>query len=214
MIDKIDINIQAVPLQARRPLFCPLKIGRLFNIRLPMILLIKHLLHRLMVLFFLSLSLFSFAQSGGAIIKTHPFYFVSIRNNYPMHGNEDVINGKADTVKALPARVDTFIIVYVETKNKLISWDTAWQKGKAYQITALLVHTPFNAGNVKGGNQVVIAPAQGNFLWQLQLSPAASLKTPPGKITMDAIILKGRYKGEKFAWKTARLREIIPLPPA
>ena len=164
---------------------------------------------------FLSLNLFSYAQSGGAIIKTHPFYFVSIRGNFPSHGNEDVINGKTDTVKALSARADTFIIVYVETKNKLILWDMAWQKSKAYHITALpLVHTPFNAGFVKEGNQVVIAPSKGNFLWQLQLSPTGSLKTLPGKITMDAIILKGRYKGKNFAWKTARLREIIPLPPA
>ncbi len=180
-----------------------------------MIFFTKYILQRLMVLFFLSLNLFSGAQSGGVIIKTHPFYFVSTPNNYPMHGNEDVINSKTDTVKALPARVDTFIIVYVETGNKLILWNMAWQKGKAYQITALpLEHTPFNAGNIKGGNQVVIAPSKGNFLWQLQLSPTGSLKTLPGKITMDAIILKGRYKGKNFAWKTARLREIIPLPPA
>ena len=134
---------------------------------------------------------------------------------YKIISGEDVINGKTDTVKVLPVRVDTFIIVYVETKNKNITWDMAWQKSKAYHITAIpLIHTPFNAGHVKEGNQVVIEPSKGNSLWQLQLSPAASLITPPGKITKDAIILKGRYNGKKFAWKTARLREIIPLPPA
>lgn len=168
-----------------------------------------------MISFFLLLNLFSFAQSGGAIIKTHPFYFVSFRNNYPMHGNEDVINGKIDTLRELPAKMDTFIVVYIETKNKLISWDTAWQKGQSYLIAAIPIEqAPFQAGTLKGGSQVVIAPAKGSFLWQLQLSPARSLIISRGKITKDEIILKGRYKGKKFAWKTARLREIIPLPPA
>ena len=132
-----------------------------------------------------------------------------------MNGNEDVLNGKTDTVKAFPVRVDTFIIVYIETKSKLILWDMAWQKRQSYLITALPIEqSPFQSGTIKGGSQVILTPAKGNFLWQLQLSPTSSLKTGQGKITKDEIILKGRYNGKKFTWKTARLREIIPLPPA
>lgn len=176
---------------------------------------IKHTLHRLIIFFFLLLNFFSFAQSGATIIKTHPFYFASIRNNYPMHGSEDVINGKTDSLKDLPPKADTFIVVYAVTKNKLIKWDMAWQKSQAYFITALPIEqTPFNAGFVQGGSQVILTPAKENFLWQLQLSPIGSLKTGPEIITKDEIILKGRYNGKKFTWKTARLREIVPLPPA
>ena len=167
------------------------------------------------LLLFLTVSLFSCAQSGKIVYKSYAYYFESRRNNYPMHGNEDVISGKIDSIRVIPSKIDTFIVIYIETKSKLISWDTAWQKGQSYLIAAIPIEqTPFQAGHVRDGTQVAIKPAKGNFLWQLQLSPAASLKTPPGKITMDAIILKGRYKGKNFAWKTARLREIIPLPPA
>ena len=132
-----------------------------------------------------------------------------------MHGYEEEINGKTDTVRPLPAKVDTFIVVYIETTNRLISWDTAWQKGQAYLIVAIPIEqTPFLAGLIKGGSKVAITTAKGNFLWQLQLSPIRSLKNLPGKITKDEITLKGRYKGKKFTRKTARLVEIVPLPPA
>jgi hypothetical protein len=180
-----------------------------------MVLLKKYKLYPLLVLLFLILHLFSFAQSQSVVIKTYAFYFVSIRNNYPMNGGQEVAHGNADTLLSLPAIADTSVIVYVETKSKLIDWNTASQKGKVFRITAIPIKDfPFHAGFVQGGSQLVLTPAKGNFLWQLQLSPTGTSKLWQGKIGMDEIILKGNYKGKKFTRKTTRLREIIPLPPA
>ncbi len=168
-----------------------------------------------MVLFFLSLSLPSVAQSGSVIRKTYAYYFQSIRGNYPSNQNIAVLDGKVDTIQPLPARFDTFIVIYAETKSKHILWDMAWQNKQPYHITALpLEQTGFQAGFVKAGSQLILKPAKGNFLWQLHLSPTGSIKNTPVKITKDKIILKGQYKGKKIEWKTAPLVEIVPMPPA
>ena len=166
-----------------------------------------------MTLFFLSLNLFSFAQSGSAIVRSYAYYVESVRGNFPEYAEEEVFGGKVDSVRNIPRIIDTSIVIYIETKNKLISWDTAWQNGQAYHITAFPIEqTPVNAGIRKGGNTVLIKPAKGNFFWQLQLSPIRSSKTSPGKITRHEIILKGKYKGKKISWKTGTLIDLTPLP--
>lgn len=172
---------------------------------------------RLFLFLCLSVSLYSCAQSGRVVSKSYAYFFENRRNNFPKYSDDEEIFGKKDTIKAipLPPVIDTFIIVYIETKSKMISWDTAWQKDQAFQITALpIAQIPFQAGFVKGGSQIVLTPKKGNFLWQLQFSPINSLKNLPRKITKDRIMLNGRNNGRKFSFKTSGLKEIVPLPPA
>lgn len=142
-----------------------------------MVIIVKQVLKRLLVLFFLSGSLFSCAQTRNTVVRSYAFYVERVQGNFPEYGNEAVSEGKPDTVISLPRKVDTSIVIYIETKNKLISWDVAWQKGQAYSITAIPVKdTPFQAGFAKAGDQVIITPAKGNFLWQLQLFPIGKQK--------------------------------------
>jgi hypothetical protein len=178
-----------------------------------MIIFTKQSLKRLLVFFFLSLNLFSCAQTRNVLVKSYAFYVERVQGNFPEYADEAVLEGKTDTNITLPGKVDTSIVIYIETKNKLISWDMAWQKGQAYIITAIPIEqTPFQAGNIKGGSQVIITPSKGNFLWQLQLSSAGPAIQARKKITKEKIILKGRYKGKTITWKTGPLLDLIPLP--
>ena len=119
----------------------------------------------------------------------------------PEYAGEEILGGKVDTGRIKPRIIDTSIVIYIETKTKPILWDTAWQKGQAYLITAFPIeHSPINAGTRKGGNTVIIKPAKGNFLWQLQLSPTRSLKILPGKLTRQEIILKGKVDATLQVW--------------
>jgi hypothetical protein len=175
------------------------------------------ILQRLILLLCLTVSLYSYSQSSQFVKKSYAYFFENRRNNFPKHGDDEEIFGKKDSLKtiSLPPVIDTFIVVYIETKSKMISWDTAWQNDQAFQITALPIkQIPFQAGFEKGGSQIVLTPKKGNFLWQLQFSLINSLKNLPRKITKDRIMLNGRDNGRKFSFKTSGLKEIVPLPPA
>ncbi len=166
-----------------------------------------------MTLFFLSLNLLTSAQSGSVIVKTYAYYVESVRGNFPEYAQEEVLGGKVDSSRILPKRIDTSIVIYIETKNKLVSWDTAWQKGQGFLITAFPIEqSPVYLGTRRGGNSVVIKPSKGNFLWQLQLSPISSWRSFPVKITRHEIVLKGKYKRKTISWKTGILIDLKPLP--
>ena len=177
----------------------------------------------LMVLSLLSLQLFSSAQANVVIKRSYAFYYISYPGISPKGGNEEDIQVQPDTMSLqvkpgpihLPAKVDTFIVIYVETTRQQIVWDTAWQNKHPFLITAIpITSIPFNAGFIRGGRQVILSPAKGNFLIQLQLSPVRKGISSTGKITSDKLVLKGRYKARAFSWKTGPLKELVPLPPA
>ncbi len=147
----------------------------------------------------LPVSFFLSVQTKPLIRKSYAFYVEILPGN--IHVDPDG--------KILPIRANTIVTIYVETTTPILVWDTAWQKGQAYLITASLIkQTPYKAGISKEGNQVFITPLQGNFLWQIQLSPISSNQ----HVTNQEIILKGRYKRKTVTWKTGRLVQLIPYP--
>ena len=182
-----------------------------------------HSLIRLMFLFFLSLHLFACAQTKNIVRKSYAYYIESVRGKHPKGGIDEIAIVNSDSLYLpvntdtfiLPAKMDTFIVIYLETSSQLISWDTAWQNEQPYLITALhIAQTPFHAGFVRGGNQVILTPADGNFLWQLQLFRTGPALLNGKTITKDAIILKGMFKGKYTFLKTGPLIELAPMPPA
>ena len=173
-----------------------------------------------LVIYFFSTYTICDAQVKSVVKKSYA-YFETRSRNFPKGGNEDIIPIQTDSINTLeksnkfvsPAEKDTSIVIYIETTSQNIIWDTAWQNKQYFLITAFLQRSiPFHAGFLKAGKQVVISPAKGIYLFELQLlKPVKGISTRV-KISKDAIIIKGKYKGRAITWKTAQLKEIIPVP--
>ena len=178
----------------------------------------KHLC--LMVLFLL-LFMYIGAQVKTVVKKSYAFYFETIHGNFPKGGINDIetIQNDSSPLIQKPAilipavKKDTSIVVFIETTTQSIQWETALQNKQQFIITVIpLKSFPFYAGFVKNGRELVISPAKGNYLFELQLLlPTAGLLSTQ-KITKDKIILKGKYKKKFFTIKTQLLKELIPLP--
>ena len=102
--------------------------------------------------------------------------------------------------------------MFIETTTQLVEWTTAWQGKQQFIITAIPVKSfPFHAGFIKNGRELVISPAKGNYLFELQLLQSVGEPLSHKKITTDKIILQGKYKKKSFIFKTELLKELLPL---
>lgn len=174
------------------------------------------------ILLILSFCLFSCTGSRQLVKKSYAFYYETIQGASPKGpGKKEILSAQLDSLNSevkdllldLPVRADTGIVVYIETSTSQVLWDTAWQNGYPFVITTLpVISIPFQAGFIRGGNQVIISPAKGNFLFQLQLYQNKKEITSKSKITNNRIILKGRYKQNTIKYKTSKLVEIVPMP--
>ena len=188
-----------------------------------MILSRHHILLRLSVLFFLALIMASCVQTKSLVKKSYAFYFENVREAFPKGGNDEIsdtnintsaMSGNKNSLRGSPV-VDTFIVVYLETTKRQIHWDTAWQNEQPYLITPLPIkQLPFHAGIIKNGSEVIISPAEGILLWQLQFQRIGTNLNLKSGITAEEIIIKGNYKGKKVSWNCGLLKAIIPVPPA
>ena len=182
---------------------------------------ISRLIHLCLMVLFLLLFMCSSAQVKTAVKKSYAFYFETIHGNFPKGGVNDIETIQNDSLSLaqkppiqIPAvKKDTSIVVFIETTTQLIQWETALQNRQQFIITAIPVKSfPFYAGFVKNGRELVISPAKGNYLYELQLSLPVAGSVSTQKITKDKIILKGKYKKKSFTFKTQLLKELIPLP--
>jgi hypothetical protein len=164
----------------------------------------KSFLQRL-ALFVVAIPFFSCAQSKSVVKKGYVFYAEHQPGNIAVDPK---------THEPLSTGIDTATTIYVETATKLIVWDTAWQKGKCYLISATLVEqTPFEAGITKWENKkVILTPDKGNFLWQVGLQPVEGEQPGNKKILAGETILKGKYRGKVIIWKAANPVELAAIP--
>ncbi len=167
----------------------------------------------LVLFILLSAGFSSCAQTRTGIVRSYAYYIERTPGNIPDFAIEAPVEGNKDPRVSPVRKVDTSIVIYIETKNKLISWDTAWQKDQPYLITAFAVtDIPTQPGFAKEGEQILLSPAKGNFLWQLQLSPLRPKGGRLLEITHEKLTLKGRYLGKRISWKTGSLSDLIPFP--
>lgn len=153
---------------------------------------------------FSSVCFFSCAQTKGLIKNTHAYY--SEKTPGTVRTDE---NGNP-----LPVKIDTVIVVYVETTTKLIEWDTAWKDNRMYKIVPQLINpVPFEAGFEKGSNvKIFINTDTNHFLYQLYLQPLGTNLPPPKSIEVNHILLKAQYKGKAFLKLTGELIEVDTYP--
>lgn len=151
-----------------------------------------------------SICFYSCAQTKGLVKNIHAYY--SEKTPGTVRTDE---NGNP-----LPVKIDTVIVVYVETTTKLIAWDTAWKDNRMYKIIPQLIDpVPFEAGFEKGGKEKIFINTDTNhFLYQLYLQPTGTNLLPPKSIEVNRILLKGQYKGKTLFKKTEKLIELESYP--
>lgn len=181
---------------------------------------ISRQIHVCLIILFMLLFMSVTAQVKIMVKKTYAFYVEATHGNFPKGGindietiqNDSIPLVKESTIIISTVKKDTTIIVFIETTSQVIQWETAWQNKNQFIITAIPVKSfPFHAGFVKNGRELVISPVKGNYLFELQLSQAEGSILSPTKITIDKIILKGKYNKKSFIFKTEQLKELIPI---
>ena len=128
-------------------------------------------------LLFSSMFFYSCAQTKGLVKNMHAYY--SEKTPGTVRADE---NGNP-----LPVKIDTVIVVYVETT--------------------------FEVGFEKGGKEKIFITTDTNhFLYQLYLQPIGTNLPPPRSIEVNQILLKAQYKGKTFLKVTGRLIEVDSYP--
>jgi hypothetical protein len=142
------------------------------------------------------------AQTGKLVRKSHAFY---------VQRQPGTVRVDPSTGEEVARKTDTLITVYAETTKKDITWDTAWRNGRAYMVRAVLVGTkPAEAGTSKeGDHKIIITPAKGNFLWQLQLLPLPATRVLPAS---KGIRLRIIYKGVSRWHEAGEPVELAAVP--
>lgn len=150
------------------------------------------------LLFFVTLS--SYAQTKYGIKNIYAYYAQHLPGNIPVDDNGN----------SLYKGPDTLITVYIETTGQEPHWSNAWRGNKVYSIVTTLIKQPtIEAGIRKSSNQkILVSPAKGNCLWQLEFVPQESRMLPPQKMKPGEIILRGKYKSKTFLQKISRLIEL------
>jgi hypothetical protein len=162
-------------------------------------------IHQLITLLFCCLFLCSCAQQKKIIKQVYAFY------------NEKVpgIIQTDENGNPLPVKIDTVIVVYIETTSKVIFWDSAWNNTKQFKIISQIIETKsYEAGFKKGTTEkVVIAVDPEHFLYQLYLQPInINLRLKPVTAEINELILKGTYKTKTILQKTGKLIELEENP--
>jgi hypothetical protein len=76
------------------------------------------------------------------------------------------------------AKIDTVVIIYIQSKRNDLIWDSAFVNGHGYKLTSQIISSnAYEAGtNAQTGNKEMIVVAEGNVLYQLQFQKTGAQK--------------------------------------
>lgn len=160
------------------------------------------------------------AQTTISIVKCYAYYTISQLNNSPKGGGKaEVTPIQTDSTIAVNEpvtlqKLDTQIIIYVETTTQLINWKTATQGIHDLQIAVQQVPAPFYPGLINGKGQVLINVKKGNYLYALRLGKKSDGYKKNVPLKKTPVVLKAVNKIKTFTFKTPKLIELFQLPPA
>jgi hypothetical protein len=164
------------------------------------------LMHQAILLFIFCIFLCSCAQQKKMIKKVHAFYIENVPG---------IIQADENGIP-LPYKIDTVIVVYVETTSKEITWDSAWNHTKQFKIISQQIDSKnYEAGFIKGTTEkVFITAAPDHLLYQLQLQPINKKKIlNQDQVEIEELLLRGKYKNKFFFQKAGKIRELEANPP-
>jgi hypothetical protein len=145
------------------------------------------------------------AQQQTVVKAAYAFDVVRIPGNIPV----------GDDGQPLSKVFDTSTVLYIETTNTKISWDTAWIGERAFVPDAMIVsQVPVDAGVSKAGNEkVILSPAAGNIIWKIQLITVEGVHRAPRKTVQAGVLIRGRA-GKQVFWKTISNRTELQSVPS
>ena len=146
----------------------------------------------------------SFGQWFTIIKRTDAFFVLHQPGMIPVDAEGNALSSGPDTINT----------VYVETSNNNIKWIGAWKNGKSFSILATEIKdSTFEVGTGKDSDQkIILKPARGNHLWQLQLIPERTGSKAPVKAKRGELILKSKYKRNTIIQQIKSQIELASLP--
>jgi hypothetical protein len=149
----------------------------------------KHIISAFLLLLHLSL----FSQQDYPVIHIYAYYEQHLTGNIRVDEKE----------KPTPQGISIIDLIYVETSSDEIKWEAGWKNRKTFFVRAsLIAQTPYEVGRKKSNKEkIILTPAKGNKLWQLELQPADRQIISPVKAKKGEIILKGKYRGKTILKK-------------
>jgi hypothetical protein len=149
-------------------------------------------------------SFVSWTQANYGIRKICAFYTERLPGNIRVDPNGN----------SLYKGPDTLITIYIVTSGKSAVWESAWRNDRTYTISSSLVsQTPYTAGtNLGNGKEIILRPATGNKLWQLNLLESYKKVASPRKIKPGEVLLKGKYMNKTIFRKIGSLIQLTTFP--
>lgn len=155
-------------------------------------------------LFFIGLNFVSFGQTKPIIKNCYSFFTEQLPGNIMVDNNG----------KPYPIKIDTTVIIYLETITKEINWKTVYKNGIAYNIAFhIIVPTPFIAGKLNNNHKTVTLDVEkDNFLWQLYIQPQPQQKEKIAFTRQKGIWINGKYKGKLIFKKIGDPVQLAAIP--
>lgn len=94
-------------------------------------------------------------------------------------------------------KIDTVIIIYIQSKRSDLIWDSAVVNWQAYKLTAQILNTnAYEAGtNALTGQKEIVTVASGNVLYQIQFQ---NIRTQNQVNILSETVLHFRNKNKSF----------------
>jgi hypothetical protein len=124
----------------------------------------------------------------------------------PQQGNVQV-DEKGNEVSPLPQKL---IVIFVQSKSADVKWDSAWFGNKSLSVSQQLISQTLEMGVEENtGKKIVITPAEGMYLFQLQVQPQL-LK---GEEWASSIRIRGSLRNKSIYTEVTPIRP-LQLPDA
>ena len=164
----------------------------------------RHVIVCIAIFCIMFISYSSFGQTKLIINNGYSFFYEHLPGNIMVDRD-----GNSQKLK-----IDTTIILYIETNTNKINWEIAGMDGISYDIASqLIVQTPFIVGNLKNNNNLITIPIKKNtFLWQIYLTSIPFKKVKLSSNNTNEIFIKGKYKKKSFIKKCGKLIQLAEIP--
>ena len=150
-----------------------------------------------------SISLSSCGQTKHGIRKIYAFRSEHLPGMARVDNEGRVINPRPDIVYT----------IYIEATSGDLTWSRAWKDGQSYNVVPIQLEGEQEVGVAKSTNEkILLRPAKGNKLWQLQLQRSDEPAAAPVEAKNGEIILQGKKGKKTFIQKVSPVVELEAIP--
>lgn len=112
------------------------------------------------------------------------------------------VDEKGNEVSKQPG---SMILVFMQSPSNQLKFDSAWIDNKAYAVLQQQLTQPFEIGtDVATGENIIITPNEGSFLYQVQITPSQS----QGEEQAGSIRVRANYRNKTIYKNVAPIRSV------